>query len=376
MSIVIHEKLVNKNVLFLTNTIRGLFSFRREVIQAIVENGCNVYISCPDTPGEQHLFFEKMGCTIIQTPFKRRGTNPLADFRLMLSYRRLIKSIKPDVVLSYTIKPNLYGGLACGICHVPQIANITGLGSAVENKGWLQTLTFFLYKICMRKTSVVFFQNNANKLFCERHNIIKGDKRLIPGSGVNLQYHTFQPYPIDQTPLRFIFVGRLLHEKGIDQYLKAAEVIKSKYPNTEFHVLGASEDSYREKLELLEKKSIVIYHGRQADVRPFFCLSHCTIHPSFYPEGMSNVLLESCAAGRPIITTNRPGCGEVLDDGINGYLVNQRDTNDLVSKIEKFIHLPYEAKQQMGKAARLKVEREFDRQTVVQAYMEAISQLI
>ena len=149
---------MNNNVLFLTNTIRGLFSFRKEVIQAILEKGFDVYISCPETSGEQLLFFEKMGCSIFQTSFKRRGTNPLADFKLMLSYRRLIKRIKPNVVLTYTIKPNLYGGLASRLCHVPQIANITGLGSAVENKGWLQTLTFSLYKICMRKTSVVFFQ--------------------------------------------------------------------------------------------------------------------------------------------------------------------------------------------------------------------------
>ena len=367
---------MDNKILILTNSIKGLFNFRKEVVKALVEKGYKVFISTPDESDKHHAFFEEIGCSLIHCTFNRRGTNPLADFKLMLKYRRLIKRIKPGVVLTYTIKPNLYGGLACGICHVPQIANITGLGSAVENKGWLQTLTLSLYKICMRKTSVVFFQNNANKLFCERHNIIKGDKRLIPGSGVNLQHHTFQPYPIDQTPLRFIFVGRLLHEKGIDQYLGAAEVIKNKFPNTEFHIIGDCEEAYLDQLSMMEKKNIVIYHGRQADVRPFLGLSHCTIHPSFYPEGMSNVLLESCAAGRPIITTNRPGCGEVLDDGINGYLVNQRDTNDLVSKIVKFIQLPYEAKQQMGRAARLKVEREFDRQTVVQAYLDAINQLV
>ena len=367
---------MDKKILILTNSIRGLYSFRKEVVKALKDKGFKVFISTPDNHYQHHDYFGEMGCINIKTPFNIHGKNPILDLKLMLSYRSLIKKIKPDVVLTYTIKPNLYGGLASRLCHVPQIANITGLGSAVENKGWLQTLTFSLYKICMRKTSVVFFQNNANKQFCEKHNMIKGDKRLIPGSGVNLQYHSLQPYPENQTPVRFIFVGRLLHEKVIDQYLEAAAVIRSKYPNTEFHVIGDRGEAYRKKLDVLVKSNIIINHGRQTDVRPFYGLSHCTIHPSFYPEGMSNVLLESCAAGRPIITTNRPGCGEVLDDGINGYLVNQRDTKDLVSKIEKFIRLPYEAKQQMGKAARLKVEREFDRQIVVQAYMDAINKLV
>jgi len=278
-------------------------------------------------------------------------------------------------VLSYTIKPNLYGGMACQLCGVPQIANVTGLGTAVENPGKLQKLTILLYKIGLRKAHTVFFQNQANMEFCRQHGMVKGRVKLIPGSGVNLQHHYLQDYPAPNDPIRFIFMSRLLKEKGIDQYLAAAHEIKRKYPNTEFHILGNCEGDYAEKMEKLQKDGIVIYHGRQLDVRPFIGKAWCTVHPSYYPEGMSNVLLESCAAGRPIITTDRPGCGEIVDDGVNGFVVRQRDGHDVALKLEKFIQLPYEKKREMGLAARHKVEKEFDRQIVVKAYLEEVNKI-
>ena len=357
-------------ILILTNNFGGLHSFRKEVVKAIRDKGYEVTISAPYD--EKRHYFEEIGCRLIDTQFNRKGTNPLKDFGLMLYYRRLLKQEKPDVVLSYTIKPNLYGGMACGLCRVPQIANITGLGSAVENPGWLQRLTIVLYKIGLRKAHTVFFQNRANMEFCMEHKMVRGDVRLIPGSGVNLEYHSLQPYPAETEPVKFVFISRLLREKGIEEYLGAAERIKEKYPETEFHILGACEEAYGSRLKELQDKGIVIYHGQQPDVRPFIASSHCTVHPSFYPEGMSNVLLETCAAGRPIITTNRPGCGEIVDDGVNGFVVRQQDTADLVEKIERFIGLSWEQKRDLGVAARKKVEREFDREIVVKAYMDEI----
>ena len=175
--------------------------------------------------------------------------------------------------------------------------------------------------------------------------------------------------------IRFIFISRLLKQKGIEEYFSAAETIKEKYPNTEFHIVGWCEDAYADKLKSLENKGIVIYHGSVGDVRPLIGMSHCTIHPSYYPEGMSNVLQESCAAGRPIITTNRPGCGEIVDNGVNGLIVNQQDVPDLIEKIERFILLPHETKKNMGIEARRKMEREFDRSIVVKAYLEELSSI-
>ena len=360
-------------ILILTNKYTGLYSFRKEVIKALKDEGHEVIVSAPvdEMTGE----VEKLGCKIIDTQFNRKGVNPIKDIALMIRYTKLLKRVKPDVVLSYTIKPNLYGGMACQLCHVPQIANVTGLGSAVENPGWLQKLTISLYKVGLRKSYMVFFQNKANKAFCEKHGMVKGNTKLIPGSGVNLQYHTLQEYPAPSEPVRFIIIGRLLREKGIDEYFVAAENLKKKYPDVEFHVLGWIEGNYENKIKTLQENGVVIFHGPQPDVRPYIVKSHCIVHPSFYPEGMSNVLLESSASGRPIITTDRPGCGEIVDDGVNGFVVKQQDSADLTEKIERFLSLPYEVKRSMGISAREKVEREFDRNIVVKAYMDCINSI-
>ena len=360
-------------VLILANSLGGLYSFRKEVVEALIKDGHKIIISSP--AGIKAPFFEELGCTLLTTEFSRKGMNPLKDFGLLMSYIRILRRERPDVALSYTIKPNLYGGMACRFCKVKQIANVTGLGTAVETTGWLQRLTMILYKFGLHDSKTVFFQNKANMEFCQQHKMVTKQARLIPGSGVNLQYHSQQDYPSADAPLRFIFISRLLKEKGIEEYLTAAQVIKKKYPNTEFHILGNCEDDYEKQVNELVKNGVIVFHGRKDDIRPFLGQSCCTIHPSFYAEGMSNVLLESCAAGRPIITTDRPGCGEIVEDGVNGYIVKQRDSNDVIDKIEKFICLPYDKKREMGLAARHKVEREFDRSIVVNAYLKEIREL-
>lgn len=363
-------------ILVLSNSFVGLHSFRKEVFQRFCDLGWDVFISSPTKGVEEKAeWFRNIGCHIIDTQFDRQGMNPIADIKLMMYYRRLIKQVKADVVLSYTIKPNLYGGLAAALCSVPQIANVTGLGAAVEYPGLLQKFTILLYKVCMRKTHLVFFQNDANRQFCMQHGMVKGRTRLIPGSGVNLEYHTLKPYPQEGEPVRFLFISRIRVEKGIEEYLAAAEAIRKDHPNTEFHILGGCEGDYEEKLRRMTDEGIVVYHGQQSDVRPFIEQSSCIVHPSFYPEGMSNVLLEACAAGRPVITTDRPGCGEIVDDSKTGFIVRQQDADDVIAKVRKFLSLPYEERKNMGLAARRKVEREFDRDIVVRAYEEEINSL-
>jgi len=360
-------------ILLLINNFRGLISFRKEVVSSIIEAGHEVIISGPTDDSVPVL--REMGCKLIETNFNRKGINPLKDISLFFQYVKILLQENPNVVLTYTIKPNLYGGMACRLCGIPQIANVTGLGSAVENPGWLQRLTILLYKIGLRKSHTIFFQNKANMVFCQHHKMVRGNVKLIPGSGVNLQYHSLQEYPAESEPIRFIFISRLIREKGIDEFLNAAFLVKNKYPNTEFHILGTCEDNYSERVGNLQKEGYVIYHGRRPDVRPYIGRCHCTVHPSYYPEGMSNVLLESCAAGRPIITTDRPGCGEIVDDGVNGFVVKQRDEHDVAKKIEMFISLSYNKKREMGLAARCKVEKEFDRNDVVKAYLNAIEEI-
>ncbi|WP_280770886.1 glycosyltransferase family 4 protein [Salipaludibacillus daqingensis] len=361
-----------QKILILANNDGGLYKFRKELIQELVKK-YEVYISLPN--GEFIPFLTELGCEFIDTDISRRGKNPFTDLKLMMKYRILLNKLKPDVVLTYTIKPNVFGGLVCRMKGVPNIANITGLGSAVENGGLLQKTTLFMYKLSLKKKLCVFYQNKENADFFIKKNITNCRQRLIPGSGVNLDEFSVMDYPNDDS-IHFLFIARVMKEKGIDQYLEAAETIRGKYVNTVFHILGFCEEGYEEKLRYMQDKGIIQYHGMQSDVREFHKISHCTIHPTYYPEGMSNVLLESAASGRPVITTNRAGCREIVEDGVNGFIVNQKDSKDLIDKIEKFLKLEYESKKLMGLSGRKKVEKEFDRNIVVDAYIEEVNKVV
>ena len=362
-----------RNILIISNTIRGLHSFRKEVIKAICEQGYSVYISVPDESRKAE-YFKEIGCNIILTAFNRRGTNPLSDFRLMLTYRKLMRQLKPVSVLTYTVKPNIYGGMAARLCKIPQLANVTGLGDAVENGGWLQKLTVFLYKVGIKKAHKVFFQNASNRDFFIRKGITDESSVLLPGSGVNLQLHQYQDYPADEGKIRFLFIARLLKDKGTDEFFEAATVIKNKYPQTEFQIVGRIEGGYQVQLDKLESEGIVTFYGLQLDVRPFIGAVECTVMPSYH-EGMSNVNLESAANGRPVITTNVPGCRETVSDGLTGYLIEPRSSKSLIEAMERFIMLPYNQKVLMGLEGRKKVEKEFDRSIVVDAYLKALNEL-
>ena len=358
------------NVLILANSSSGLYQFRKELLESLLKKGHQVYFCVPK--GDFVADLQQMGGLFIDTEISRHGTNPITDLNLLAKYLKIIRSVKPGIIFTYTIKPNIYGGIASLLCGVPYVSNITGLGTAVENEGVLQKITLALYKIGLCKSQKVFFQNQANQNFMLMHKVVKGAYSLLPGSGVNLKRFTPLPYPADDCGIHFVFIGRIMREKGIDQYLDAAEVIKQKYPLSKFHICGYCEKEYQGRLEELVARNLVIWHGEVRDIREILKNVHCTIHPSFYPEGISNVLLESSACARPIITTNRSGCREVVEDGVNGFVVKQRNSEDLIQKIEKFLALSHEQKMQMGLAGRCKVEREFDRKNVVDAYFKEL----
>ena len=361
------------NILVLTNFIGGLHSFRKEVMKAIVDAGYDLYISAPNND-DRVEYFKGIGCHIIDTAINRRGMNPLADLKLMLRYMKMIKELNPVAVLSYTIKPNVYGGIACRLCGAPQLVNVTGLGDAVENGGWLQKLTITLYKIGIGKAKRVFFQNQYNREYCIGLGIADNNSILLPGSGVSLKHHIYQEYPDNKGKIRFLFIGRMLRDKGIEEYLETARIIHRQYPNTEFQILGRVEGNYHEQLKGLIEDGVINHLGETSDVRPFIGAVECTIMPSYH-EGMSNVNLESAANGRPVITTNVPGCRETVDDGQTGYLVEAKNVKSLSAAVEHFINLPYQQKVLMGQNARKKVEKEFDREIVVTAYMDEISKI-
>lgn len=349
-----------------------IYNFRLELVEQLINAGYEVIISSPN--GKRIEYLTEMGCKHIESKISRRSINFIKDIKLFTHYRKIIKNIKPNLILTYTIKPNIYGGFAARLLNVQYISNITGLGTATENSGFLQKIIILLYKIAFKKVNTVFLQNVENKMFFEKNRIALGKHELIPGSGVNLNRYIYLPYPEDKT-IEFVFIARIMKEKGIEHYLEAAKFIKEKYPFTVFHICGLYEQDYSNIIEQYANNKIVEYHGMVNDIKTILKRIHCTVHPSYYPEGISNALLESCACGRPIITTDRSGCREVVDDGINGFLVQPKSSSDLISKIEKFINLPYEEKIQMGIAGRKKMELEFSREIVVNAYMNKIMKI-
>lgn len=360
-------------VLILSNIGMGLYKFRKELIEELIKEKHDVNISLPKD--EYVDKFRKLGCKIIDTPLERRGTNPLKDLRLLFNYIKILKQINPDIVLTYTIKPNVYGGIACTFTNTPYIVNVTGLGTSIESGGIIQKLTLMLYKIGLKKASCIFFQNKSNQQFFLEKGIIKGNYRLIPGSGVNLDKHKFEDYPEEKNKIRFLFIGRIMKAKGIEELLKAAEIIKEKYPDVQFDIIGPIEEDYEQKLKDLNTKGIINYLGRQDDVHSFIKKSHATILPSYH-EGLSNVLLESASTGRPVLASRVPGCMETFDEGISGYGFEARNVESLVKTIIKFINLPYEQKIRMGINGRRKIEKEFDRKIVIDAYLEEINKTV
>lgn len=357
-------------VLFLVNHDVVIYNFRLEIVERLLADGHQVVISSPY--GERIDALVELGCEYRTIEMSRHGMNPLQELKLLNTYIRLIKEVEPDIVLTFTIKPNVYGGMACAMLGVPYVVNITGLGTAVENGGLVQKITVMLYRLALPKVQRVFFQNEENRQFFVDRKLAVAKHGMLPGSGVNLQRFSPLEYPGDETT-EFVFISRIMKEKGVDQYLEAAEYIRAKYPNTRFHVCGFCEQAYEQRLKELHEKGIIHYHGMVRDVRKVIAQTHCTIHPTYYPEGLSNVLLESAACARPLITTDRSGCREVIDNGSNGFIVRQQDTADLIEKIEAFLELSWEQRRDMGRAGREKIEKEFDRQIVVEKYLEEVS---
>lgn len=356
-------------VVLIGNSGLSIYNWRRELIEKLISDGYSVSVLCPNDDYVADL--QKMGCLFFDTPLSRHGTNPFKDLKLLKTYKRILKGIAPDCVFSYTIKPNIYGAMACKKLKIPCIVNITGLGTAVENKGVLQKITTRLYKIAFKKVQTIFFQNEENMRFFADRKIYSEKHKLLPGSGVNL--NRFKPivFPNVDT-VDFVFISRLMKEKGIEQYFEAAEYIKNKYPYTRFHVCGFCEKEYETQMKKLKESDFIIYHGMVKDITTILEIVHCVVHPSYYPEGISSVLLEACACARPIITTDRAGCREVVDDGVNGFIVKQKDSEDLIKQIEKFLALTVEERRQMGLNGRAKVEKEFDRNIVINAYLKEI----
>lgn len=375
-------------IALLTNNDDDVYCFRLELIQAIMKAGYRMLISCPDGPKfevmEDEYHLRKGKEFIYDNPeIDRRGTSVINDGKLMMHYYKLFKHYKPAVVLTYTAKPNVYASLVARELHIPVINNVTGLGSIVNETGIKQKFIMWLFKTAYRGSYCIMFQNSTNMKLAKKLVWVKGASKLIPGSGVALERYPVQDYPeggngIDGEPVVFNYIGRILHDKGVDDYIEAAKRIKKKHPATEFNMLGfiePTESHYEKELKELGKQDIVYYIGSQKDVKPWIKRAHAIIHPSTYGEGMSNVLLENASSGRPIITTDNPGCRETVDDGKSGFIYHGGNIEQLVDRIEKFLAMSNEERKNMGLAGRKKIQKEFSREFVVKAYLNCICKL-
>lgn len=359
-------------VLIVANDNSTIYNFRRELLRRLVDDGFDVTIALP--AHERNDVFRQMGCSVVETRLSRFGTNPVTELLSVLSLIRVVRNESPDVVLTYTAKPNIYGGLAAQVCGVPYMNTVTGLGAVFQSENLLRKVSTLLQKVAYRKSRRVFFQNTTNLADFKRLGIVRDNTALVPGSGVNLDLHVLEPYAGERERTRFITVSRIRRDKGFDELFAAIRQMCAARDDIEFHIVGWYEDdSYRETMAEMQSRYPVVMHGNvpQERVHDLIAQSHCLIHPS-HTEGMANVILEASAAGVPCVASDIPGCREPIDDGATGLLVSVRDTHALVAAIERFLSIPWEDRRVMGLAARRKMETEFDRDLVVDRYVDEI----
>ena len=363
-----------KKILILGNLDSGFYDFRRELALALLQDGYGVHLSVPDTGYVERL--RAMGCVCHETALDRRGMNPGRDLKLFGFYLRLIRKIRPSAVLTYTIKPNIYGGLVCRLTRTPYLANITGLGTALEHGGALQKMLILMYREGLKAADRVFFQNRQNREFMVEKGCVRRDAPglLLPGSGVNLEGHPFREYPAGGEIL-FLSVMRIMKDKGIEELLTAAETIHREHPEAVFGIAGAYEEEcrsvYEPRIGDLQEKGVVRYYGYRDDMNALYEDCHALIHPSYH-EGMSNVMQEAAATGRPVIASDISGCREIFEDGISGIAFRPGDAGSLTAALRSFLSLSAADRASMGRRARAHVEQRFDRRQVVEAYLEAI----
>lgn len=357
-----------KKIMVITNHSYMLWRFRWELIQELMKDA-EVVISTPFVGHEED--FAGMGCRMIETPVDRRGMNPVTDLQLYKTYLKQLKTEQPDQVITYSIKPNVYAGYACRRLHIPYHVNVQGLGTAFQKAGLAQVVTG-MYKIALKDAKTVFFENERNaKVFLDKKIVSEQQTCILHGAGINLEHHAYQPYPENEA-VHFLYLGRIMKEKGMDELFYAIRKLHTEYgQKVVLDLVGFFEDEYKEQVETLVQEGIAVFHGFQEDPRPYYGMADCVVLPSYH-EGMSNVLLEAAATGRPLITSDIPGCLEAVEDGKTGFLCEVKNEEDLLQKMQKFMRLSRQEREEMGRCGRRKMEREFDKKDVVKKTVEAI----
>ena len=355
-------------ILIATNHSYMFYRFRKELVEALMQEH-EVILSTPFVGHEDDL--QAMGLRCIDTEIDRRSINPFKDMKLLKTYRKMLDEIQPDLVITYSIKPNIYMGSACKAKGIPYVTNVQGLGTAFE-KPVLSSVVSVMYRSALRKAKTVFFENEENAQFFLHKNIISAQQmKVLPGAGINLDEYPYGPMQ-DDGVCSFLFVGRIMKEKGVDEFFTAAKTIKAEFgEKVAFDVVGFYEDAYKGTVDQLVADGVINFHGFQTDVHPFYEAADCVVLPSYH-EGMSNVLLEAAASGRPLITRDIPGCREAVENGVSGFLCPPGDADSLYDAMERFAELPKELKAEMGRQGRARMEQHFSKKAVVAETMKGL----
>ena len=365
-------------ILLQVNLAWNLVHFRKSLIENLIESGHDVVALCPIDHTVPDL--EAMGCRVVHLEMDNKGLSPRRDLGLVFRLWRHFRQECPDIILSYTIKNNIYGAFAARLLGIPFLPNVTGLGTAFLSSKLLERLTVALYRFAFRALPRVMFQNADDlDLFVERKIIKKDRSVLLPGSGIDLDHFVPEPLPEGRSKLVFLMISRLLRDKGVLEFVEAARQLRAQGVPASFQILGpVGADNRtaigRDTVESWVAEGVVEYLGATTDVRPFIAAADCVVLPS-YREGMPRVLLEAAAMGRPCITTDVPGCRGAVDDGVTGLLCKPGDAEDLARAMHAIVDMDPHTRQEMGRAGRTKMEREFDQDRVVDIYRREISNI-
>lgn len=356
------------------NTSWNIYNFRMNFIKALIEQGHEVHTVAPADDYTHRL--RAAGCIHHNVRMDSRGANPVKDFGLILEFFFIYRRIRPDVILQYTIKPNIYGTLAAALLRIPVVNNVCGLGTVFLKKGIVSTVAVLLYKMAFRYPKKVFFQNPDDyKLFLERRLVPSEIADLLPGSGVDLG--RFHPVTYARNKeFTFLLISRLITDKGILEFIEAVRKLKSKGLKAKFQLLGPKDPTHKRgiKPRLIDewdRSGLIEYLGTTDDVRKFIQEADCVVLPS-YREGTPRTLLEAASSSKPIVATDVPGCHNVVVHNYNGMLCQTKNADDLADKMQAMADLDDQALKQMGQNGRRKMELEFSESTVIQKYIKAI----
>jgi glycosyltransferase involved in cell wall biosynthesis len=366
-----------RRVVLAANSAWNIVNFRAGLIRALRREGYEpVVVAPPDAALEPRM--AELQVERVAVGIDRSGLNPLADLRLLGNYRRILKRLRPAAFLGFTVKPNIYGCIAAGSLGIPAIANISGLGTAFIRPGPLRAFVIGLYRVALSRAAVVFFQNPDDRaLFVERHMVRSDQARLLPGSGVDVD--RFTPTPQPTGPAAFLLIARLLGDKGVREFAEAARALRAEMPDARFQLLGPIDEGNRTAITRAEldgwvAQGVVDYLGETDDVRPHVAAASAVVLPS-YREGLPRTLLEAAAMARPLIATDVPGCREVVENGVNGFLCQVVDSTSLANAMKKLAESSPLQRLAMGEAGRRKVQDKFSETVVIRAYLDALDTL-